>query len=69
MNLSMKKVGQWLLAVTAGAAVSFGGTLAASAPPDEPLSYCAGNCVNQCIEEGFSYGRCSGDVCVCFLAY
>ena len=57
-----------LLAVTTGAAVSFGTTVA-FASPAEPTSYCAGNCVNDCIAEGFSYGRCSGDVCVCFYSY
>ncbi|WP_253999279.1 hypothetical protein [Myxococcus qinghaiensis] len=62
---SAKKVIQVLLAVVTGAAVSFGATLAVAAPA-EPLSYCAGNCVNECIEAGFAYGRCSGDVCVCF---
>ncbi|MBN8466243.1 hypothetical protein JYJ95_06950 [Corallococcus exiguus] len=67
---SVKKAAQLLLVVASGAVMSFGTTLAISAPPpEEPLSFCAVNCVNQCIDEGFSYGRCSGDVCVCFYAY
>lgn len=68
MIRSAKKAGQLLLAVAMGAAVSFGSTVAL-AKPAEPLSYCAGNCVNECIADGFDYGRCSGDVCVCFLKY
>lgn len=71
MIRSTKKAAQVLLAAVTGAVVSFGATVAFAAPaaPSEPLSFCAGNCVNDCIAEGFSYGRCSGDVCVCFYSY
>lgn len=64
-----KNAVQLLLAVATGAAVSFGATVAVAPTPSEPLSYCPGNCVNDCIAEGFSYGRCYGDTCVCFYAY
>ncbi|MBU8896216.1 hypothetical protein DRW03_06295 [Corallococcus sp. H22C18031201] len=64
----MKKLGQLLFAMTLGAVVSFGGTQALNRPA-EPLSYCEVNCVNQCIEDGFSYGRCDVNVCVCFYSY
>lgn len=69
MLRSMKKAAQLLLAVTAGAVVSFSATRALAPTPSEPLSYCSVNCVNYCIDEGFSYGRCDGQVCVCYYAY
>ncbi|MCY1022383.1 hypothetical protein [Pyxidicoccus sp. MSG2] len=69
MIRSAKKAAQLLLAVTAGAVVSFSATRVLAPTPSEPGSYCEVNCVNQCIEEGFSYGRCDGTVCVCFYAY
>ncbi|ADO69562.1 hypothetical protein [Stigmatella aurantiaca] len=69
MNSSVKKAGKLLLAVAVGAAVSFATTVAAYSGPSDPPSFCQGNCVNDCIADGFDFGRCSGDVCVCFYAY
>ncbi|QSQ25431.1 hypothetical protein JY651_11095 [Pyxidicoccus parkwayensis] len=63
---STKKVVQTLLAAAIGAAVSFGTTVAVAPTPSEPLAYCEGNCVNDCIDQGASYGRCIGDICWCF---
>jgi hypothetical protein len=72
VNASVLKVGKLLLAVALGAAASFGTTVAAHSEPSGQSLACVGShggtCTNDCIEDGFDYGRCYGD-CVCFYAY
>lgn len=63
----MKKAGQPLLAVVAGAALSFSATQALSpVPPGAPAPYECSACIAQCIELKLNHGWCNRTECYCY---
>ncbi len=66
MNASMKKSGRVLLAMTVGAAVSFGATLAFSSKAEASQLPCnPTECNASCQERDARGGKCLNGVCTC----
>lgn len=69
MIASLMKAGRLLLAVGAGAFVSFGATLALSTPTPAQASQVecyAEECNASCLAAGFRLGKCVKASCTCY---
>jgi hypothetical protein len=67
MKASVKKTGRVLLAMTVGAAVSFGATLAFAPKAEASQVPCgAVECNASCQERGARLGKCVNGACTCF---